>query len=122
MKRQADRERKEIKEWKKGDKIMLSTKDLVFKERPAKTLVDWYISPYTIEEIVSINVVKLWLPTSMRIHLVVNTSWVVWYREQVEGQKKEEVKPIEVERVKEWEAEKILNKRKIKGVDRYLVR
>jgi len=30
----------------------------------------------------------------------------------VEGQKKEEGKPIEVEGVKEWEIEKILNKRK----------
>jgi len=40
MKRQADRERKEVEEWKVGDKVMLSIKDLVFKERPAKKLVD----------------------------------------------------------------------------------
>jgi len=33
-----------------------------------------------------------------------------------------EVKLIEVERVEEWEVEKILNKRKIKGVVKYLVR
>jgi len=39
----------------------------------------------------------------------------------VERQKKEEVKPIEVEGVKEWEVEKILNKRKMRGVNRYLV-
>ena len=32
MKQQADRERKEIEEWKKEDKIVLSIKDLVFKE------------------------------------------------------------------------------------------
>ena len=38
---------------------MLSTKDLVFKERPVRKLVDQYIGPYTIEEIISINVVKL---------------------------------------------------------------
>ena len=53
---------------------MLSMKDLVFKERLAKKLVDQYIGPYTIEEIVSTNVVKLQLPTLMRIHLVVNVS------------------------------------------------
>ena len=35
MKRQADRGRKETEEWKKGDKVILSTKDLVFKERLA---------------------------------------------------------------------------------------
>ena len=36
-------------------------------------------------------------------------------------QKKEEVKPIEVKEVKEWEVEKILNKRKIREVAKYLV-
>ena len=40
MKRQTDRERKETKDWKKRDRILLSTKDLVFKERPARKLVD----------------------------------------------------------------------------------
>ena len=39
----------------------------------------------------------------------------------MEGQKKEEGKPIEIEGVKEWKIEKILNKRKIRGVDKYLV-
>ena len=39
----------------------------------------------------------------------------------MERQKKEEEKPMEIERVEEWEIEKILNKRKIKGVDKYLV-
>jgi len=34
----------------------------------------------------------------------------------------EERKPVEVEGVKEWEMEKILNKRKIRGVNKYLVR
>ena len=43
MKRQADRGRKETKDWKKGDKVMLSIRDLVFKERLARKLVDWYI-------------------------------------------------------------------------------
>jgi len=32
MKRQADRRRKESKNWKKGDRVLLSTKDLVFKK------------------------------------------------------------------------------------------
>ena len=63
MKRQADRERKEVEEWKKGDKVMLSMKDLVFKKRLVKKLVDQYVSPYTIEEVVSTNVVKLQLLT-----------------------------------------------------------
>jgi len=77
MKRQADRGRKETEEWKKGDRVLLSTKDLVFKERPARKLVDRYVGPYIIEEVVSTNAVKLRLLTSMRIHLVVNVSWIV---------------------------------------------
>jgi len=40
MKRQADRERKETKDWKKRDRVLLSTKDLVFKERLARKSVD----------------------------------------------------------------------------------
>jgi len=58
----------------------------------------------------------------MRIHPVVNVSWIVRYREQVEEQKVEKVKPIEVKGVKEWEVEKILNKQKVSRVVKYLVR
>ena len=64
---------------------MLSTKDLVFKERPVRKLVERFVGPYEIEEMVSTNIVKLQLPSSIRIYLVVNVSQVVQYREQVEG-------------------------------------
>ena len=40
-----------------------------------------------IEEVVSKNTVKLKLPASIRIHLVVNVSRVVRYREPMKGQK-----------------------------------
>ena len=74
MKRQADKRRKESENQKKGDKVLLSTKDLVFKERLVKKLGDQYVDPYMIEEVVSTNTVKLRLLTVMRIHLVVNVS------------------------------------------------
>ena len=77
MKRQADKGRKETEDWKKGDRVLLSTKNLVFKERPARKLVDRYVGPYTIEKVVFTNAVKLQLPTLMRIHLVVNVSQIV---------------------------------------------
>jgi len=121
MKRYADRGRKEMEAWKKGDRVLLSTKDLVFKERPSKKLMERYVGPYTIEEVISSNAVKLKLPSSMRIHPVVNVSQIVHYKEQVKGQKKEEGKPIEVEGVEEWKVEKILNKKKIRGVMKYLI-
>ena len=40
MKRQADKGKKESKNWRKEDRVLLSTKDLVFKKRPVKKLVD----------------------------------------------------------------------------------
>ena len=112
----------ETEEWKRENRVLLSTKDLVFKERPTKKLTERYVGPYAIEEVVSLNVVKLQLPSSMRIHPVVNVSRIVRYKEQVKGQKKEEGKPVEVEGVEEWEVEKILNKKKTRGVAKYLVR
>ena len=59
MKKYADWRRKEIEEWKKGDRVLLSTKDLVFKERPTKKLIERYVGPYMIEEVVLSNTVKL---------------------------------------------------------------
>ena len=36
----------------------MSTKNLVFKERPSKKLMERYVGPYIIEEVVSSNAVK----------------------------------------------------------------
>ena len=46
MKQKADREKKKVEEWKKRDKVMLSTKDLVFKKQLARKSVDWYMGLY----------------------------------------------------------------------------
>ena len=59
MKRYVDRRRRETEVWKKGDRVLLSTKDLVFKERPTKKLTKRYVGLYVIEEVVSSNTVKL---------------------------------------------------------------
>ena len=40
MKRQTDKGRRETEDWKRGDRVLLSTKDLVFKERLVRKLVD----------------------------------------------------------------------------------
>ena len=80
---------------------MLSTKNLVFKERTARKLVDQYVGLYITDKVVFTNAVKLQLPTLIRIHLVVNISRVVQYKKQVEEQKIEKTKPVEIEDVKE---------------------
>jgi len=73
----------------------------VFKEQPARKLVDQYVGPYIIDKVLSTNAVKLRLPTLTRIHPIVNVSQIVQYKDQVGEQKKEEVKLIEVEGVEE---------------------
>ena len=45
MKRYVDRGRKETEKWKKRNRVLLSTKDLVFKERLIKKLMERYVGP-----------------------------------------------------------------------------
>ena len=66
----------------------MSTKDLVFKKWSARKLVDQYVGPYIIDKVISINAIKLWLPTLIRIYMVVNISQVVRYRESEETESK----------------------------------
>ena len=103
---------------KNRDKVILSTKDLVFKERLVKNLIERYMESYVVEKVILKN---LKLLVSMRIHPVVIVSRIVIYREPVKGQKIKEPKPVEVDRVGEQEVEKILNKRKVRRVIKYLV-
>jgi len=65
--------------------------------------------------------VELELPATIKIHLVVNVSRIKRYINQVDGQKKEAPQPVIVEGGEEWEMKKILNKRKIRGKDKFLV-
>ena len=92
---------------------MLSIKNLKFKQRLVKKLIEQYVKFYIIEEIVSQNTVKLKLLASIRIYLIVNVSKVVRYREPVKEQRVKEPKLVKVDREEEYKVEKILNKRKI---------
>jgi len=51
-----------------------------------KKLTEKFIGLYKVKKIVSENMVKLRLPVSLRIHLVVNVRRIVKYKEQVEEQ------------------------------------
>ena len=59
IKQLADRGRKEIKVWKVRNKVILSTKDLIFKKQLAKKLVDQYVGLYTINKVIFTNAIKL---------------------------------------------------------------
>jgi len=112
MKRQVDRNRKEIEEYRVGDKVLISTKDFPMElmKKATKKLTEKYIGPYVVKKIISENVVELELLVSLRIHLVVNVRRIVKYQEQVEGQKKILPPPVEIEGEKKYEVEKILDR------------
>jgi len=79
------------------------------------------VGPYQVKGIISTNIIELNLPSMVKIHLVVNVSRVHRYKDQVEGQKKEWPALVIIEGKEEYEVEKILNKRKFRGKDQYLV-
>ena len=112
MKRQVDRNRKEAEEYRVGDKILISTKDFSkeLMKRVTKKLMKKFIGPYVVKKIVSENAVELELLALLRIHPVVNVRRIVKYREQVEGQKKIPLLPVEVAGEKKYEIEEILDR------------
>ena len=55
------------------------------------------------------------------IHPVVNVSKLQMYKLQIKGQKAMKPAPVIVEGKEEYKVEKILNKRRIQGKDRFLV-
>jgi len=86
IKKQADKEQREEKKWKKNYKvILLSMRDLIFKEKLVKKLTEKYVGLYKIEKVILKSIVKLKLLASMRIYLVVNISRVERYRELIKG-------------------------------------
>jgi len=123
MKKYADRKREEVNEYKVGDLVMLSTKDLKYQmvSRRTEKLMERFIGPYKVKKIVSANAVKLELPSTIKIHPVVNISRIRRYIGQVEGQRKEQPALVIIEREEEWKVERILNKQQIRGKDKYLV-
>ena len=91
MKKYADKKRAEFNEYKVGNLVMLSIKDLKYQmvRRRTEKLTERYIGPYKIKRIVLLNIVELELPSIVKIHLVVNISRIRKYIGQVKGQRKE---------------------------------
>jgi len=71
-----DRKKGEVDDYKVRDLVMLSTKDLKYQMvgRRMEKLTKRFVSPYKIKKIVSSNTVELELPSTVKIHLVVNVS------------------------------------------------
>jgi len=115
MKKYADKKRGEVNDYKVGDLVMLSTKDLKYQMvgRRTEKLTERFVGPYRVKKIVSLNAVELELPSTVKIHSVVNVSRIQRYIGQVEGQRKEQPAPVIIKGEEEWEVERILNKWRI---------
>jgi len=123
MKKYADRKREEVDNYKVGDLVILSTKDLKYQmvRRRMEKLTERFVGPYKVKKIVSSNTVELELPSTVKIHPVVDISRIRRYVGQVEGQKRKQPAPVIIKGEEEWEVERILNKQQVRGKDKYLV-
>jgi len=76
MKRYADRERGEVEEYRVGNLVLLSTKDLKYQMVGRRTdkFTERFVGPYKVKAIISSNAIELDLPSTVRIHPVVNVS------------------------------------------------
>jgi len=78
--------------------------------RRMEKLTKRFVDPYRVKKIISSNAVELELPSTVKIHLVVNVSRIYKYVGQVEKQRKEQPAPVIIEGEEEWEIKRILNK------------
>jgi len=78
MKQYVDRERGEVEEYQVGNIVLLSTKDLKYQmvRRRTDKFTECFVGPYKVKAIISSNVIELDLPSTIRIHPVVNVSRV----------------------------------------------
>jgi len=87
MKKFANRRQRKEEEYRVGDLVLLSMKDLKWqmKRRRSEKLTECFVGPYKVKGIVSSNAIELELSKSIRIHPVVNVSRIRLYKPQVEG-------------------------------------
>lgn len=108
-----------------GDLVLLSTEHLTLKDKDrTKKLMSKYIGPFSIKRVVSDVAYELDLPANMKIHAVFHVSKLRVYKESVTSypdrtSDADSSRPppelINDEGKEEWEVERILKKRTVKG-------
>jgi len=102
----ADFHRGEAPEYKVGDKVWLSTKNLNVDQLSRK-LAERQLGPYKIVKIIFPNAVKLKLPASFKIHNVIDVSRIRPYCPPAAGQSTIPSKPVGIEGIPEYKVEEI---------------
>ena len=104
----ADQHRGSAPEYKIGDKVWLSMKDIKINH-PSCKLTERQLGPFEIIRIIFPNAVKLKLLTSFKIHDVINVSQVRPYKPPVAGQHVTLPEAIKVEGIPEYKVKEVLN-------------
>jgi len=83
IKKFANRKQGEVEEYRVGDWVLLSTKDLKWQMigRRSEKLTEQFVGPYKVKRIISNNTIELDLSSSVKIHPVVNMSRVCLYKD-----------------------------------------
>jgi len=65
-----------VEEYRVGDLVLLSTKDLKYQivGRCTEKFTECFVGPYKVKAIISSNAIELELSSMIKIHLVVNIS------------------------------------------------
>ena len=71
--------------------------------------MEWQLGPFEIITVVSPNAVKLKLPTSFKIHDVINVLWVQPYKPLVIEQHVTQPEAVEVEGIPEYKVEEVID-------------
>ncbi len=110
-------------EFKQGDKVLLSTKNLKLKQ-PSRKLSNLFIGPFVIEERIGSQAYRLRLPPKYKIHDVFHVSLLKAYHHR-EGEPEVDVAEpdlIAEDGEKIWEVERILDERTVNGERQYLLK
>jgi len=106
----ADKKRKPI-EFKEGEQVLLSTKNLRLHEGGSRKLLRRFIGPFTIAAKINDNAFKLHLPSDLKCHDVFN----VCYLRKYYGRPGDSApsKPVQVDGAAEWYINKIVEERTV---------
>jgi hypothetical protein len=111
MKSWYNKKRRAGPEYKVGERVMITLKDLK-TTRPTQKLAEQNYSPFTVQEIIGHSAYKLHIPTSwVNVHNVFNKSVLKrWVNPMFPSQMEEVAKPpaIIIDRNEEWEVELIV--------------
>ena len=109
MKCYADHKCTDVPQYKVGDKVWLSTKDLHTKQ-PSRKLMEKQAGPYPISKVISPNAVELKLLSSFKIDAPINVSCLCPYKPPtILGQQPTPQLPIKRAGESEYIVEEILD-------------